>query len=94
MVPHNRQTLEGNESGERRGNRIPIMQSGQRHNDPKHALLRYLLFVTLIMVSLAANSKFEFFLLLCCGLRNVTKGVLTKDYELYFERFFRKVVNN
>ncbi|QCE07283.1 calmodulin [Vigna unguiculata] len=63
MVSNNKQTFEGNESGERRGNRIPVMQSTQRHNDPKQT-----------------------------PLRNVTKGVWTKDYELYFEHFFRKVV--
>ncbi|XP_022640724.1 calmodulin-binding protein 60 G-like [Vigna radiata var. radiata] len=63
MVSNNKQTFEGNEIGERRGNRIPIMQSRQRHNDPKQA-----------------------------PLRNVRKGVWPKDYELYFERFFRKVV--
>lgn len=64
MVSNNKQTFEGNEIGERRGNRIPIMQSRQRHNDPKQAPLRYLPFVTLIMVSLDTNSKFDSFF--CC----------------------------
>jgi len=62
MVSNNKQTFEGNESGERRGNRIPVMQSTQRHNDPKQTPLRYLLFVlTLVMVPLDANSNF-----FCC----------------------------
>ncbi|CAJ1976090.1 unnamed protein product [Sphenostylis stenocarpa] len=95
MVSNNSQSLEGNESGEDRGHRIPTMKSRQIHIGSKNAPLRYLPFVSLVMVSLAANSKFDFFFRLLCsgsGLRNVIKGVWTKDYELYFERFLRRVV--
>lgn len=39
----NRQSLEGHEGADGRGHRISVMQSTQKHGDPKQPSLRYLI---------------------------------------------------